>query len=546
MSKKSRRKTLSHTEIETFLSDLEEIEETCNKFSLNNINKENSENIVVENFLDKDLDDSDEVKSVFLNNQGVEENVEVTEDLVSPITQLVRNFCDQYNTSHLNNENICNIAMTVYKETNYILLPARMREPDSFVHPASSLESKKAVLLSLSPMLTDAERQRKGDSIEVETFTRCRVDKGRDRSSYYDYIDIDTNLIVDPIEYQRRYILYLHSKSKTRNTEPLTSTLDSNSLYSGKIVSPATAGSTCSETISEVQVASPEPTAARKKSSRRMTLSPAAALAVISVDMENKETNDINTDIKVTESISNTVASNDSLTRDEHAVEPLCMNSYSIYSTKSCDYAPLDSTLDVIVTDDLTPPLSPLTPAINGDAFPESKEMSIVEYVEATATASSVSPQDTDCESSAVVMGDVPDSVGESVQEETPVVARADPTPVIRNYPTVDSTSTTTAAAFASDITSDEQTITEIESWHKEVTTTFKPVTHRQKFVRQAVASCRRQLMRDQDGGHKQAVVRAESRFFLRQEQAKWRYMWEMASFEAARVGSIREGRVDV
>lgn len=56
----------------------------------------------------------------------------------------------------------------------------------------------------MSTMLTEAENQRKLDTTKCEEFTRCRVEKNKIRSSYYDYIDIDTNQKVSEKEYTRR------------------------------------------------------------------------------------------------------------------------------------------------------------------------------------------------------------------------------------------------------------------------------------------------------------------------------------------------------
>lgn len=98
-------------------------------------------------------------------------------------------------------------AKIVHDETEYPLLPTRQIHPENFQFPVSSLESKKALLMSMQPMLSAAEKQRKMDSDLLEDFTRCKVGKSRARSSTYEYLDFDTNLRISGQEYSRRYDL---------------------------------------------------------------------------------------------------------------------------------------------------------------------------------------------------------------------------------------------------------------------------------------------------------------------------------------------------
>jgi hypothetical protein len=76
--------------------------------------------------------------------------------------------------------------------------------PDRFKYPISSLEAKKDILGGMTPMLAEAESVRKADIDRCEQFTRCRVEKSRLRSASYQYIDIDTDLVVSSAEYSRR------------------------------------------------------------------------------------------------------------------------------------------------------------------------------------------------------------------------------------------------------------------------------------------------------------------------------------------------------
>ena len=96
-------------------------------------------------------------------------------------------------------------AKIIHEEADsYPLLPTRQIFPENFLHSIKSLESKKAILMGMQPMLTAAEKQRKIDSELLENFTRCKVGKSRGRSSCYEYLDFDTNLRISGKEYSRR------------------------------------------------------------------------------------------------------------------------------------------------------------------------------------------------------------------------------------------------------------------------------------------------------------------------------------------------------
>ena len=97
------------------------------------------------------------------------------------------------------------IARNVFKGSNYRLLSTRLIHPELFEFPSSTLEAKKALLLSLSPMLKEAEEQKKKDSAACESFTRCKSIKGKGSYGVYEYIDIDTQLRVEFSDFERRY-----------------------------------------------------------------------------------------------------------------------------------------------------------------------------------------------------------------------------------------------------------------------------------------------------------------------------------------------------
>lgn len=86
-----------------------------------------------------------------------------------------------------------------------------MLKPDSFQHPSETIESKKAVLISLGPMLDIAEKQRKLDVSKCEEITRCRIESKKTRASWYQYSDLDSRVVIDPSEYEMRWIFALDS-----------------------------------------------------------------------------------------------------------------------------------------------------------------------------------------------------------------------------------------------------------------------------------------------------------------------------------------------
>lgn len=56
--------------------------------------------------------------------------------------------------------------------------------------------------MSLTPMITEAEKQRVSDCDKTEQFTRSKVGK---RKANYEYTDIDTEMVISAEEYTKRY-----------------------------------------------------------------------------------------------------------------------------------------------------------------------------------------------------------------------------------------------------------------------------------------------------------------------------------------------------
>lgn len=57
--------------------------------------------------------------------------------------------------------------------------------------------------MGLSPMLTDADNQRKQEVEACEVYTKCRSSKVRSRNAY-EYIDLESSRVIEFAEYERR------------------------------------------------------------------------------------------------------------------------------------------------------------------------------------------------------------------------------------------------------------------------------------------------------------------------------------------------------
>ena len=67
------------------------------------------------------------------------------------------------------------------------------------------VESKKILLMSLKPMINDAEIQRHHDAKLCTDFTRCVVGKGKSKTVAFEYTDIDTESLISADEYEKRW-----------------------------------------------------------------------------------------------------------------------------------------------------------------------------------------------------------------------------------------------------------------------------------------------------------------------------------------------------
>ena len=234
----SRRKTLSHAEIEDFLCDLHQdnnvptttATETVSVSTKNLTHCENEDQcdplfgkqqqkqqqqeylefiaieqetlLTVENSgVDKTMD------FLPLNNRQVDEPKEM--HLVrSYVKSLFQNSNNSNQVIHKQSDNnltfLCEQAKMIKELTNYIILPSYTISPETYSHPPNTLDGKKALLLSMSPMLNSAETQRKIDSDKCQVSTGCKVMKAGTRNANFEYYDVTRCVIIEDSEYEKR------------------------------------------------------------------------------------------------------------------------------------------------------------------------------------------------------------------------------------------------------------------------------------------------------------------------------------------------------
>lgn len=108
------------------------------------------------------------------------------------------------------------MAKELLQKTKYTLFSNRTLFPEKYPYPRGSIEAKRQLLISLSPMLTDAEKSRQKDSTVCERITGCKSVKVKTRYSSYEYTDTATNTVITPEEFEHRYLAYLDQTTPSR------------------------------------------------------------------------------------------------------------------------------------------------------------------------------------------------------------------------------------------------------------------------------------------------------------------------------------------
>lgn len=66
------------------------------------------------------------------------------------------------------------------------------------------VDAKRTLLLGMTAMVSDAEKQRQIDCKLCEDSTKCRVEKSKNKAFPYTYVDIDTGCTIEAEEYEKR------------------------------------------------------------------------------------------------------------------------------------------------------------------------------------------------------------------------------------------------------------------------------------------------------------------------------------------------------
>ena len=98
------------------------------------------------------------------------------------------------------------IARELQTNSTYPLFSNQILHPEQYQHKSSTLDGKRALLVSLAPMLTEAEKQRQADGAACELATQCKSVKVKSRGSggLYEYYDIATHVKVPHQEFEKR------------------------------------------------------------------------------------------------------------------------------------------------------------------------------------------------------------------------------------------------------------------------------------------------------------------------------------------------------
>eukprot|EP01039_Chlorochromonas_danica_P011685 gene11685-13113_t len=211
-----RRKTLSHSDLENFLSDISSID------PIKTIKKRQS--LLPSDGLIKILE-NDENHLVVANPPSMDERFPFPTSSPAVVEyederELIRKFCKLTYTKRSTmdlfaSDEVKVLASQVLDITSYPLMSKRYFTNEFSEHTLGSIEAKKAVLIKLTPSLSSAEEERKREVQACEEFTRCKASKSKIRSVGFEYIDIDTNIAISYQDYENRYLMFIYrNKSK--------------------------------------------------------------------------------------------------------------------------------------------------------------------------------------------------------------------------------------------------------------------------------------------------------------------------------------------
>jgi hypothetical protein len=166
MSRKSRRKTLSHAEIENFLCDLGNDDET------EVIKKSPSDNVMVVNVCEGSLLNDSENQTENPSSSCVAQQEEEDRQYRANVVRAFHKDLVSMKPTDSNTASMNAYAKIIHQDSDYPILPTRQIFPENYKHSITSLESKKALLMSMQPTY----RRRRSSGRLTRSFWRISRD----------------------------------------------------------------------------------------------------------------------------------------------------------------------------------------------------------------------------------------------------------------------------------------------------------------------------------------------------------------------------------
>lgn len=193
MTRTSRRKTLSHSDLESFLMEM-------------STSAEDNVPTLLDATSDRKV--TDQNADVSVPPQHAESSL-IEKNHIREFSKIL------FGRQIRDEKRIKTIGQAILASTTYPIESVRFLHPERYAHPPFSLEAKKSLLLSLSPMLSEAETQRSLEVTACERFTRCKSGKSKGKNAAYDYTDMDTQCKIEFADYEKRYKLYTMRNKRT-------------------------------------------------------------------------------------------------------------------------------------------------------------------------------------------------------------------------------------------------------------------------------------------------------------------------------------------
>jgi len=125
------------------------------------------------------------------------------------IRNIVRKIVRNHNNTNDMESELLHLSENYAYELSCVPTPSKARID---VSPPRLKKPEKEQYNSLRPILKEMQAANTSEQTEIETATRVRILRGAGKKPY-SYLDQDTNQVLPPQEYSRRYLLYLSENS---------------------------------------------------------------------------------------------------------------------------------------------------------------------------------------------------------------------------------------------------------------------------------------------------------------------------------------------